>query len=139
MTIPPSEPERSCLGAGPLGAHLGRSWELALVGVILELPWAFLGDFSDNLGAIFGQHKFIGSEKASGQRVNDTPSIFGRFGFLGASFGRLLGNLKLSCGGLEASWRHLGSYIEPSWAMLCHLQVILGYIRQSWDQLVQSL
>ena len=41
----------------------------------------------------------------------------------GATFGRFRAHLELSSGGLEASRRHVGNYLEPSWAIVCHLVV----------------
>ena len=112
----------------PPGALLGRSWgglgrSSGRLGTLLGPSWGLLGPSWNQLEAPQA-HRTRKSENA--KDIENTRKGFEGFWPLGDLLGRRAGHLEPSRGGLEGSWMHLESYLEPSWAILRDLGGHLG-------------
>ena len=127
----------------PLGAllgFLGPSWGLlGRLGAVLgpsrghygslRSSWGPLGPSWGSLGPSWGHleaseaHRKRNGEKA---KIINFPQVFEGFWALGGVLRGLRELLEPSCDPLGASWRHVGSCLEPSSAVLSHLGGYLG-------------
>ena len=106
------------LSWGSLGAvsgAIGRSW--GGPGAVLGSSWGSLGQCAVCLVPEVTRRER--AKRREGKHY-DFLLVVERFWRLVSFRAKLRSHLEPPWGGLEASWRHLGSYLEPSWALLYH-------------------